>query len=40
MSNHLVEMPVDHLIKLEDLMPKGPWIQLIKRGSLPLKQLA
>ena len=40
MSNHLVEMPVDHLIKLEDLMPKGPWIQLIKPGSLPLKRLA
>ena len=40
MSNHLVEMPVDHLIKLEDLMPKGLSMQLFKPGSLPLKRLA
>ena len=39
LSNLPVEMPVDHLIELNDLMPDRLEIELIKIGDLPLTQL-
>ena len=39
LSNLLVEMPVDHLIEFNDLMPDKLEIELIKTGDLPLTPL-
>jgi len=39
LSNLPVEMPVDHLIKFNDLMPDRLEMELIKKGDLPLTPL-
>ena len=39
LSNLPVEMPVDHLLEFNDLMPDRLEIELIKTGDLPLTQL-
>jgi len=39
LSNLPVEMPVDHLIELNDLMPDRLEMELIKTGDLPLTPL-
>jgi hypothetical protein len=39
LSNLPVEMPVDHLIEFNDLMPDKLEIELIKTGDLPLTPL-
>ncbi len=36
LSNLPVEMPVDHLIEYNDLMPERLEMELIKKGDLPL----
>jgi len=39
LSNLPVEMPVDHLIEFNDLMPDRLEMELIKKGDLPLTPL-
>ncbi len=39
LSNLPVEMPVDHLIEFDDLLPDGLELELIKTGDLPLTGL-
>ena len=39
LSNLPVEMPVDHLIEFNDLMPDRLEVELIKKGDLPLSPL-
>ena len=39
LSNLPVEMPLDHLIELNDLMPDRLEMELIKTGDLPLTSL-
>ena len=39
LSNLSVEMPVDHLIEFNDLMPDNLEMELIKRGDIPLTPL-
>ena len=39
LSNLPIEMPVDHLIKFNDLMPDRLEMELIKTGDLPLTPL-
>ena len=39
LSNLPVEMPVDHLIEFNDLMPDRLEMELIKTGDLPLTPL-
>ena len=39
LSNLPVEMPVDHLIEFNDLMPDRLEMELIKKGDIPLTPL-
>jgi hypothetical protein len=39
LSNLPVEMPVDHLIEFNDLMPDRLEMELIRKGDLPLTPL-
>ena len=39
LSNLPVEMPVDHLIEFNDLMPDKLEMELIKQGDIPLTAL-
>ena len=39
LSNLSVEMPVDHLIEFNDLMPDRLEMELIRKGDLPLTPL-